>query len=74
MDESRYKDLRDVRYKNGDLSQTEMAQKVGVSVSTYGKIEAGKVSGSVRTWERIQELFGLTDGDVWRMRSGKTNK
>ena len=28
MDESRYKDLRDVRYKNGDLLQTEMAQKV----------------------------------------------
>lgn len=69
MDESKYRDLREVRYKNGDLSQTEMAARIGISVATYGKIEAGKVSGSVRTWERIQELFGLTDGDVWRMRS-----
>lgn len=71
MDEIRYKDLRDVRYKNGDLSQTEMAEKIGISISTYGKIESGKVSGSVKTWERIQSLFGLTDGEVWRMRKRK---
>lgn len=71
MDEIRYKDLRDLRYKNGDLSQTEMAEKIGISISTYGKIESGKVNGSVKTWERIQSLFGLTDGEVWRMRKGK---
>lgn len=68
---SEYKDLRDVRYKNGDLSQTEMAEKIGISAATYGKMEAGKINGSVRTWERIQSLFGLSDGDVWRMRSHK---
>lgn len=75
MNESRYKDLREVRYKNGDLSQTEMAERIGISVANYGKIETGKVSGSVRTWERIQDLFGLTDGDVWRMMKSrkKTN-
>lgn len=74
MDKSRYKNLREVRFKNGDLSQTEMAKKIGISVATYGKIETGKVSGSVKTWERIQALFGLTDGDVWRMRSGKATQ
>lgn len=75
MKESRYKDLREVRYQNGDLSQTEMAERIGISVANYGKIETGKVSGSVRTWERIQDLFGLTDGDVWRMMKSrkKTN-
>lgn len=75
MNESRYKDLREVRYQNGDLSQTEMAERIGISVANYGKIETGKVSGSVRTWERIQDLFGLTDGDVWRMMKSrkKTN-
>lgn len=66
-----YESLRDVRYKNGDLSQTEMALKLGISVSSYSNIESGKVYGNVKTWKRIQEVFKLTDDEVWRLMNRK---
>ena len=69
--EERYKDLRDVRYKNGDLSQQEMAGKIGISVGAYSLIENGKRHGSHKTWNKIQELFALTDAEVWKMQNQK---
>lgn len=65
----RYKDLRDLRYKNGDLSQAEMAEKIGIAASNYSLIESGKRNGARRTWLKIQEVFGLSDGEVWRMQN-----
>ena len=65
----RYKDLRDVRYQNGDITQAEMAERIGISTGSYSLIENGKRHGSNRTWKRIQELFNLTDAEVWRMQN-----
>ncbi len=66
-----YKSLRDVRYKNGDLTQQEMADKIGISKGAYSLIEQGKRVGSIRTWVKIQELFNLTDEEVWRLQKPK---
>lgn len=67
-----YSNLRDVRYKNGDLSQKDMAQKIGISQVAYSMIEAGKRTGSTNTWKKIQELFNLTDEETWQLQ--KNNK
>ena len=69
--EGRYKDLRDARYQNGDLTQTAAAEKLGISVAQYGKIEKGDAVGSVNIWLRIQKLFNLSDAEVWQMISRK---
>ncbi|MBQ6447107.1 MAG: helix-turn-helix transcriptional regulator [Bacillus sp. (in: Bacteria)] len=66
-----YETLRDVRYKNGDLTQKEMADKIGISVGAYSLIESGKRVGSTKTWLKIQELFNLTDEEVWRLQTKK---
>lgn len=67
-----YSNLRDVRYKNGDLTQQEMSEKIGISLGAYCLIENGKRTGSTKTWLKIQELFKLTDEEVWRLQ--KNNK
>ena len=43
------------------LKQEEMAQMCGVSRATYSFIERGKRGGSQRFWNKLQEVFGLTD-------------
>lgn len=64
-----YKDLRDVRYQNGDLTQKEMAKRIGISIAAYSLIEQKKRVGSNKTWKKIQELFKLSDADVWRFQN-----
>ena len=64
---SRYKDLRDVRYKNGDLTQEEMASRIGISKGAYSLIENKKRVGSRKTWLKIQKLFNLKDDEVWQL-------
>lgn len=66
-----YNSLRDVRYKNGDLTQKEMADKIGISLGAYSLIENGKRIGSSKTWVKIQELFNLTDEEVWKLQKPK---
>lgn len=67
-----YANLREVRYTHGDLSQKETASKIGISEGAYSYIEKGKRTGSTRTWKRIQEVFNLTDEEVWFLQ--KNNK
>lgn len=67
-----YTNLRDVRYLNGNLTQEEMAKKIGISTGAYCLIETGKRVGSAKTWKKIQELFSLTDEQTWKLQ--KNNK
>ena len=67
-----YSNLREVRFKNGDLSQREAAAKLGISDGAYSCIEKGKRTGSTKTWRKIQEVFNLTDEEVWHLQ--KNNK
>lgn len=66
-----YSNLRDVRYFNGNLTQQEMADKIGISLGAYSLIENGKRVGSTKTWVKIQELFNLTDEEVWQLQKPK---
>ena len=68
-----YQNLRDVRYKNGDLSQQEMAEKIGISKGAYSLIERGERTGSIKTWRKIQMLFNLTDEETWKLQKNNKN-
>lgn len=68
---AKYKDLLDLRYQNGRMSQSEMAEKIGISVGAYSLIERGKRVGSRKTWLKIQTLFNLKDDEVWRLQNHK---
>ena len=49
------------------LTQAEMAEKIGVSVRTYGYIENGKRGGSQEFWRNLQSVFNVPDGDMWQL-------
>ena len=68
---AKYKDLKDLRYQNGRISQREMAEKIGITEGAYSLIEGGKRVGSHRTWVKIQSLFKLTDDEVWKLQKSK---
>ena len=72
MEETKYKNLRDVRYLNGNLTQEDVANKLGISTGAYCLIEQGKRVGSAKTWSKIQKLFNLTDEETWKLQ--KNNK
>lgn len=47
-----------------NLSQTEMAKKMGVSYVTYSRIELGKRDGDLKSWNKLKEAFAL-DVETW---------
>lgn len=64
------KELKIFRYQKF-LTQQELADITGVSVSTYNLIENGKRRGSEDFWLRLKNKFNLTGADVWELQNGK---
>lgn len=52
-----------------NLTQQQMADKMGVSVCTYNLIENGKRRGSQAFWGKLQKEFNLEGGFVWLLQS-----
>ena len=52
-----------------NLTQEQMAAKMGVSVSTYNLIENGARRGSQAFWVKLQKEFNLEGGYVWLLQS-----
>ena len=52
-----------------DLTQTEIAEKCGVSVGTYNLIENGKRRGSKQFWQTLQALFNLGGAEIWKLQN-----
>lgn len=48
--------LRLLRVKNG-LTQDQMAERLGVTRSTYSNIESGKSNGRMSFWLNLQKEF-----------------
>ena len=66
-EDSRQKALKKLRLDH-DLTQDQLADEIGVcSRLTYSSIERGLTDGSVAVWKRIQEIFGLSNADVWEL-------
>lgn len=62
--------LKVLRVKH-QLTQAQLAEKVGVSYATYNLIEQGKRKGSVEFWGKLQKAFNLTDAEMWQLYANK---
>lgn len=51
--------IRRLRFENGEMTQQQLAQRVGVTRQTINAIELGKYSPSLEVAFRIAAVFGL---------------
>jgi DNA-binding XRE family transcriptional regulator len=54
-----------------DLTQKQLADKLGVSVSSYNLIENGARRGSQKFWLKLQHEFNLEGGEVWNLQNNR---
>ena len=51
--------IRKLRFLNGEMTQAELAERIGVTRQTVMAIEKGKYSPSLEAAFRIAEVFGV---------------
>lgn len=54
-----------------NLTQKQVAEKLGITVQAYNYAETGKRSLKIKTLIRYQQLMSLSDAEMWRLCSGK---
>jgi putative transcriptional regulator len=59
-------EIRRLRFEHGEMTQQELAEKIGVTRQTVNAIELGKYSPSLEAAFRIAEVFGLPLESVFR--------
>ncbi len=52
------KNLKEARQKAG-MTQQQVAEYLGVCLRHYKYIEAGKITGSMDLWDRLEDLFNI---------------
>jgi putative transcriptional regulator len=52
--------IRELRFKNGQMTQKHLAERVGVSRQTMNAIENGRHAPTVDVAIRIADVFGIT--------------
>ena len=50
--------LQAARKANG-LTQQQVADALGVTIRTYQRIESGQVLGSIKHWDKLEDLFEI---------------
>jgi putative transcriptional regulator len=58
--------IRRLRFEHGEMTQSELAQKIGMTRQTVAAIEAGKYSPSLEAAFRIAHVFGATLDEVFQ--------
>jgi putative transcriptional regulator len=58
--------IRVLRFHNGEMSQAELGQRIGVTRQTIAAIEAGKYSPTLEAAFRIAQVFGVELGEVFQ--------
>ncbi len=57
--------LRQLRFALGEMTQQQLAERVGVTRQTINAIEAGKYSPSLEVAFRMAEVFGVRVDEVF---------
>jgi putative transcriptional regulator len=57
--------IRLLRFHQGEMSQAELGERIGVTRQTIAAIEAGKYSPSLEAAFRIAHVFGVPLGEVF---------
>ena len=63
--------VRRLRFENGQMTQQQLAEKVGVTRQTIIAIEANRYSPSLRLAFRIARVFGVSVEDVFQYGDGE---
>lgn len=58
--------IRKLRFHAGEMTQAELAEKVGVTRQTINAIEAAKYSPSLELAFKIADLFGIGLEEVFQ--------
>jgi putative transcriptional regulator len=58
--------IRRLRFEAGEMSQGELAARIGMTRQTIAAIEAGKYSPSLEAAFRIAAVFGVPITDVFQ--------
>ena len=64
--------IRRLRFEHGEMSQRELASRIGVTRQTVNAIEGGKYSPSLEVAFRIAAVFGVSLEEVFSYRSELT--
>jgi putative transcriptional regulator len=57
--------IRRLRFEHGEMTQSELADRIGMTRQTIAAIEAGKYSPSLEAAFRIAHVFGVKLDDVF---------
>lgn len=57
--------IRRLRFEHGEMTQQDLAERVGVTRQTINAIEAGKYSPSLEVAFRMAEIFGVRVDEVF---------
>lgn len=63
--------IRKLRFEHGEMTQAELAERIGVTRQTIVAIEKEKYSPSLEAAFRIAEVFGEPLQNVFRYESDK---
>lgn len=58
--------IRRLRFDHNEMTQQELADRIGVTRQTVAAIEQNKYSPSLEAAFRIAEVFGVDIGDVFQ--------
>jgi putative transcriptional regulator len=61
--------MRRLRFDHGEMTQAELAERIGMTRQTVAAIEAGKYSPSLEAAFRIAEVFGVPLEQVFQWKS-----
>ncbi len=64
-------DIRRLRFDNGEMTQQQLAERVGVTRQTVIAIEQGKYSPSLEVAFKIADAFGVPLERVFQYERGK---
>ena len=62
--------IRRLRFDHDEMTQQELADRIGMTRQTIAAIEQNKYSPSLEAAFRIAEVFGVAIGDVFQWKSG----
>lgn len=57
--------IRRLRFEHGEMTQSDLAERIGMTRQTIAAIEAGKYGPSLEAAFRIANVFGVGIDDVF---------
>lgn len=58
--------IRELRFHAGEMTQADLAERIGMTRQTIVAIEQGKYSPSLEAAFRIAQVFGVEIGEVFQ--------